>query len=68
MERSFRRRGLITLLVLLFSTLLAIYVASRPRLAPGQEPLMDIQSIETLRSQFNQDAGQTRLIILVSPT
>ena len=68
MDRSFRQRGLITLLVLLSSTLLAIYFASRPRLAPGQEPLMDIQSIETLRSQFNQDAGQTRLIILVSPT
>jgi hypothetical protein len=68
MDRSFRKRGLITLLVFLFSILLALFVASRPRLAPGQEPLMDIQSIDTLRSQFNQDVGQTRLIILVSPT
>ena len=68
MDRSFRKRSLITLLVFLLSILLALYVASRPRLAPGQEPLMDIHSIDTLRSQFNQDVGQTRLIILVSPT
>jgi len=68
MDRSFRKRGLITFLVILFSILLAVYVASRPRLAPGQKPIMDIPSIETLRSQFNHDVGQTRLIILVSPT
>ena len=68
MDRSFRAGGLIVLLVLLLSTLLALYVASRPRLAPGQEPLVDLHSIDTLRSQFNQDAGQTRLILLVSPT
>ena len=68
MDRSFRAGGLIVLLVLLLSTLLALYVASRPRLAPGQEPLVDLHSIDTLRSQFNRDAGQTRLILLVSPT
>ena len=68
MHRSFRKGGLIVLLVLLLSTFFALYVASRPRLAPGQEPLVDIDSIETLRSQFNRDVGQTRLIILVSPT
>ena len=68
MDRSLRKGGLITLLVLLLSTLFALYVASRPRLAPGQEPLTDIHSIDTLRSQFNQDVGQTRLIILVAPS
>ena len=68
MTRSFRKRGWIVLLVLISSALLAVYVASRPHLAPGQKPLIDIRSIETLRTQFNQDAGQTRLILLVSPT
>jgi hypothetical protein len=68
MQRMFLKRGLIILLVFLFSIFLAIYVASRPRLAPGQEPLVDIRSIETLRTQFNQDVGKTRLILLVSPT
>jgi hypothetical protein len=68
MDRSFRTRGLITLLVFLFSIVAAIYVASRPRLASGQDPLVDIQNIETLRSRFNQDAGKARLILLLSPT
>ena len=68
MDRSFRRRGLITLSVLLFGAVLAVYVASRPRIALGQAPLVDIQSIETLHTQFNQDIGKTRLILLLSPT
>jgi hypothetical protein len=68
MTRSFRKRGWIALLVLVSSALLAVYVVSRPHLAPGQKPLTDIRSIDTLRTQFNQDAGQTRLILLVSPT
>lgn len=68
-KRSFSRFGLIVLIVVLLgTTFLAVYVASRPQRAPGQEPLTDIQSIETLRTQFNQDVGKTRLIILVSPT
>ena len=56
------------LTIFLAAVLLSIYLESRPRLAPGQVPLVNIQSIETLRAQFNRDAGQTRLIILVSPT
>lgn len=53
--------GIIILLVVI---LLAIYWGTRPRLAP----LTDIQNIGTLRTQFNQDIGKTRLILLVSPT
>ena len=56
------------LIVLLVTVLLGIYLETRPRLASGQKPLTDIQNIETLRAQFNQDVGKTRLIILVSPT
>ena len=62
------KRSLFVALILLVAVLLGIYVETRPRLAPGQEPLTDIQDIDTLRMQFNQDAGKTRLILLVSPT
>jgi hypothetical protein len=56
------------ILVLLATLFFGIYVQTRPRLAPGQEPLTDIKSIETLRVQFNEDVGKTRLILLASPT
>jgi len=59
---------LITGAILLAAVLMSIYLETRPRTAPGQDPLTDIQNIETLRDQFNQDAGKTRLILLVSPT
>ena len=61
-------RSSFVLIILLVAVLLGIYFTFRPRLAPGQAPLKDIQIIETLRTQFNQDVGQTRLIVLVSPT
>ena len=68
MHRSFSKYSLLAFAVLLISVLLALYIAGRPRIAPGQAPLKDIQDIGTLRSQFNKDVGQPRLIILVSPT
>lgn len=68
MNRLLSKRNIFILVVLLASILLAIYVETRPRLAPGQAPLADIQNIETLRAQFNEDVGKTRLIILISPT
>jgi len=68
MKRFLSRRNLLALAVLLIGVMLVIYFETRPRLVPGQEPLADIQNIETLRAQFNRDVGQTRLIILVSPT
>jgi hypothetical protein len=30
--------------------------------------LHDLSSVDVLRAQFNQDAGKTRLILLLSPT
>ena len=62
------KRNAFILIVLLVGALLIIDLETRPQLVPGQAPLTDIQNIETLRAQFNQDVGKTRLIILVSPT
>jgi hypothetical protein len=60
--------GKFALIILLVAILSGIYVGTRPRLVPGQAPLADIATIETLRMQFNQDTGKTRLILLASPT
>ena len=68
MSKFLSKRSIAVLLVLLGTLFLGVYIQTRPRLAPGQKPLTDIQNIETLRAQFNKDAGKTRLIILVSPT
>jgi hypothetical protein len=68
MGNKFSKRSSIAITILIIALLVGIYLETRPRIAPGQEPLADIQNIETLRAQFNQDAGQTRLILLVSPT
>jgi hypothetical protein len=68
MNRLLSKRNLLALGILLASIFLAAYFGTQPRLAPGQAPLADIDSIETLRTQFNHDKGQMRLIILVSPT
>jgi hypothetical protein len=68
MNKFLSKRSGIALIILVIALSLGIYLESRSRIAPGQEPLIDIQSIDTLRTQFNQDAGKTRLILLVSPT
>jgi hypothetical protein len=68
MSKFLSKRSIIAISVLLAAVLLGVYIQTRPRLAPGQKPLTDIQNIETLRAQFIKDAGKTRLIILVSPT
>jgi hypothetical protein len=68
MNRPISKRILLALGILVTSVLLAVYLETRPRLAPGQAPLADIENIETLRNQFNRDTGQVRLILLASPT
>ena len=68
MDRFLSKRNLILLTIFFAGVFSAIYFETQPRLAPGQAPLTNISNIETLRKQFNQDAGKTRLIILVSPT
>ena len=68
MNRLLSKRSIFALLILIAALLLGIYIETRPRLAPGQEPLTDIQNIETLRTQFNRDQGHVRPILLASPT
>lgn len=68
MGHKLSKRGSIAITILIIALLVGIYLETRPRIAPGQEPLTDLPNIETLRNQFNQDAGKTRLIILVAPT
>jgi hypothetical protein len=68
MDKPLSKRSIFAALILIVAILLGIYIETRPRFAPGQQPLTDIQSIETLRAQFNKDAGKTRLILLASPT
>ena len=68
MPRFLSKRSVFVLLILFVAVTVGIYLETRPRLVPGQAPLTDIQNIETLRTQFNRDAGNSRLIILLSPT
>ena len=68
MSKFLSKRNIFALIILIVALLLGTYVETRPQLAPGQTSLADISDIETLRAQFNQDVGKTRLIILVSPT
>jgi len=56
------------IIILLIIVVFGVYMETRPRIAPGQKPLTDIHNIETLQTQFNQELGKTRLILLVSPT
>lgn len=62
------KRNVLALVVLLIGVLLVIYFEPASQLASEKEPLKEIQSIETLRTQFNRDMGKTRLILLLSPT
>jgi hypothetical protein len=68
MNKFLLKRNIFVALIFLAAVLLGVYVQTRPRIAPGQKPLTDIENIETLRARFNNDMGKTRLIILVSPT
>jgi len=68
MNKSLSLRILITLIIFIIALSMNFYYETRPTLAPGQAPLRDIQSVDTLRTQFNSDSGKTRLILLVSPT
>jgi hypothetical protein len=60
--------------VIAISTLLlvgigmAIYLDTRLQPVTEDSSLIEIKNIKTLSTRFNQDAGKTRLILLLSPT
>ena len=62
------KRVLIAVAALLVGLSIVIYTETRTGRVSDQNSLTDIKNIDTLRTQFNLDAGKTRLIILVSPT
>jgi hypothetical protein len=68
MGNKFSKRSSIAITILIVALLVGIYLETRPRIVPGQEPLTDLVNIQSLRTQFNQDAGYTRLILLAAPT
>jgi hypothetical protein len=67
-SRLVSKRALLAALIIVAS--LVFVYETRPRSVPGaaQEALTDIHQVDLLREQFNQDTGQVRLILLVSPT
>ena len=68
MNKLLSKRNVIGFIILIVAILLGTYIENRPKVSSGQESLTDIQNIETLRTQFNQDVGKTRLILIASPT
>lgn len=61
-------RLLIAAAALLAGLVIVFYSEFRPESGQNQQALANIQDIDTLRTQFDLDAGKTRLVILVSPT
>lgn len=66
-RKLFTKQALIALAALLAGLLLAAYFRNPLQRLPEQQ-LTEIETIDTLKAQFNHDAGKTRLILLVSPT
>ena len=61
-------RVMVVSVLLLAGIVLATYLDTQLRPAPEDTPLVEIKNINDLRAQFNQDAGKTRIILLLSPT
>jgi hypothetical protein len=62
------RRPVMFLVCLLLLSLLFVACGSAPSTAVPTQALTDFNSPEELKTRFNQDAGEPRLILLVSPT
>jgi len=62
------KRNVLALAAFLVGAWLVISFGQRAQFTPNDKPLTEIQSVETLRAQFNRDTGKTRLILLLSPT
>ncbi len=62
------RRLLLVLGCLILLVPLFVACGSAPSTAVPTQALTDFNSPEELKTRFNQDAGEPRLILLVSPT
>jgi hypothetical protein len=67
-----KRNPLVTGLVVVIVLALALFLVKRisDNIIPDVPgvTLIDVHTIEDLRSRFNQDQGTPRLVLLVSPT
>ncbi len=63
-----RRRPVMLLVCLLLFSTLFVACGSAPSPATPAQALTDFNSPEELKTRFNQDAGEPRLILLVAPT
>jgi hypothetical protein len=65
-RRTFGVAGLVVLIV----AALAWYRFAPGEAPPGQRPLVtiDAAALEGLRTEFNRNPNETRLIVLLSPT
>jgi hypothetical protein len=68
MSRLLSQRALLAVLVIVASLVFVYQTRARPVPGAAQDALTDIHQVDLLREQFNHDAGQVRLILLVSPT
>jgi hypothetical protein len=68
MKQPLTNRIIIAAIALLAGLLIVFYSETRSGNVSDSGSLTDIKNIDTLRIQFNLDAGKTRLVILVSPT
>ena len=68
MKRILSLRVIIVSVLLLAGMVLAIYLDTQRQPASEDVALVEIKNIKTLRDRFNQDSGNTRLILLLSPT
>jgi hypothetical protein len=62
------RRLLLVLGCLIVLVSLFVACGSAPSTAISAQTLTDFNSPEELKTRFNQDAGEPRLILFVSPT
>jgi hypothetical protein len=68
--RPHRRVLLVFLAVCLvaFAFVAGFLLRSRQGHAPAGVSLTDLRDIDDLKARFNADAGQTRLVVIFSPT
>jgi len=68
--KNVRRTFGVAGLVVLMAAALAWYRFAPGEAPPGQPPLVTIDAagLEGLRAEFNRNANETRLIVLLSPT